>query len=141
MQGWKIGNKLEAADPDKPEMIHVATVTNIIEDRVLVHFDGWPLNFDFWNVVDSPYLNPVGWSAANNKTLTPPLGSNISSSAFSWPAYLASTGSSPVPSWAFRPAGSVRTRTEFSVGIRLEAVWQRIGANAEAKRAAGAAAG
>ena len=121
-QGWKVGSKLEAADPDKPEMIHVATVTNIIEDRVLVHFDGWPLNFDFWNVVDSPYLNPLGWCAANNRVLTPPLGSQISSSDFSWPAYLAATGSSPVPSWAFRPAGSVKTRTEFSVGIRLEAV-------------------
>ena len=121
-QGWQVGGKLEAADPDKPEMIHVATVTNIIEDRILVHFDGWPLNFDFWTVVDSPYLNPVGWCSSNNKVLTPPLGSKFSTTNFSWPVYLSTTTSSPVPSWAFRPAGTVKGKTEFSAGMRLEAV-------------------
>ena len=119
-QGWQVGNKLEAADPDKPEMIHVATVTNIIEDRVLIHFDGWPLNFDFWTGVLSPYLNPVGWCSSNSKVITPPLGSKFST--FSWSSYLSSTSSSPVPSWAFSPAGTVKARTEFSAGMRLEAV-------------------
>ena len=116
--GWKVGGKLEVSDPDKPELIHVATVANIIESRVLIHFDGWSHNYDFWSSPTSSYLNPVGWCSENKKTVNPPLGGKDTVSSFSWPSYLSATASQPVPRWAFKK----EQRTEFGVGMRLEAV-------------------
>ena len=121
-EGWRVGSKLEAADPDKPDLIHVATVSNVIENRVLIHFDGWHHNFDFWTSTTSTYLKPVGWCSDNKKTVTPPLGSKFTTSSFSWPSYLSSTSSQPVPSWAFKSSGNNKDKAEFTAGMRLEAV-------------------
>ena len=119
--GWKVGAKLESADPDKPDLVHVATVTNIIEGRVLIHFDGWSHNYDFWTLPSSPHLHPVGWCEARGKSVAPPLDSGHTPATFSWPAHLAATAASPVPSWAFEAAAG-RERSEFVPGMRLEAV-------------------
>ena len=58
IDGWKVGAKLECADPDKPDLVHVATVTNMAEGRVLIHFDGWSHNYDLWTPPSSPLLTP-----------------------------------------------------------------------------------
>ena len=120
IDGWKVGAKLECADPDKPDLVHVATVTNMAEGRVLIHFDGWSHNYDLWTPPSSPLLHPVGWCASHGRSVTPPLDTKCPAPAWSWPAFLSSTASSPVPGWAFRSNSEHRTR--FSVGMRLEAV-------------------
>ena len=122
-EGWRVGAKLECADPDKPDLVHVATVTNIMENRVLIHFDGWSHSYDFWCPPSSWLLHPVGWCASHGGSVAPPLDSGgpmVNTSSWSWPSYLSSTASSPVPGWAFKSGSDQKTK--FTSGMRLEAV-------------------
>lgn len=47
---WKVGMKLEAVDKHNAGMVCVATVSNVLDGRVLVHFDGWEIDYDYWVV-------------------------------------------------------------------------------------------
>ena len=38
---FKVGQKLEAIDPDHPALICVATITQVQGHRLLIHFDGF----------------------------------------------------------------------------------------------------
>ena len=60
LSGWKIGLKLEAVDRSNNTLVCVATVTNVMDGRVLVHFDGWELDYDYWVTPQSPYIHPKG---------------------------------------------------------------------------------
>lgn len=46
--GFRIGIKLEAVDRKNPSLICVASVTDIIDNRFLVHFDDWDDTYDYW---------------------------------------------------------------------------------------------
>lgn len=46
--GFDIGTKLEAVDRMNPSLICVATVTDVVDDRFLVHFDNWDDTYDYW---------------------------------------------------------------------------------------------
>lgn len=66
--------KLEAIDRKNPDLICVATVTNVLGDRFLVHFDEWDDTYDYWCKRDCPYIHPVGWCHSQGRRLTPPNG-------------------------------------------------------------------
>lgn len=74
--GWEIGFKVEAVDKANVSLICVATVTNVLEGRVLIHFDGWELDYDYWveEPGSSPYVHPVGWCEKNRFELNTPKG-------------------------------------------------------------------
>ena len=72
----KIGMKLEAEDVKNQKNICVATVTNVMGDRFLVHFDSWDSIYDYWVDVTSPFIHPVGWAARNNQPLMAPARNN-----------------------------------------------------------------
>lgn len=72
--GFKTGMKLEAYDRMNPDLICVATVTNVIGNHFLVHFDEWDDSYDYWCGDDCPYIRPVGWCRENNRNLNPPNG-------------------------------------------------------------------
>lgn len=40
--------KLEAVDRMNPSLICVATVTDVVDKRFLVHFDNWDDTYDYW---------------------------------------------------------------------------------------------
>lgn len=42
--------KLEAVDKKNPTFICVATVTDMVDNRFLVHFDNWDESYDYWYV-------------------------------------------------------------------------------------------
>lgn len=46
--GFKVGMKLEAVDKKNPGLVCVASVANVVEDRILVHFDNWDDTYDYW---------------------------------------------------------------------------------------------
>ena len=46
--GFEVGMKLEAVDRMNPSLICVATVTDVVDDRFLVHFDNWDDTYDYW---------------------------------------------------------------------------------------------
>ena len=48
-----------------------------LQGRVLIHFDGWSINHDYWARPDGPNLHGVGWAAATKKKLIPPEDSQV----------------------------------------------------------------
>ncbi|GCC25318.1 lethal(3)malignant brain tumor-like protein 1 isoform X1 [Chiloscyllium punctatum] len=118
--GFRTGMKLEAVDRMNPSLICVATVTDIVENRFLVHFDNWDDTYDYWCEASSPYIHPVGWCQQHGKQLTPPQG-YPHPEHFSWDKYLEETGSSPAPARAFK----VRPPHGFQRNMKLEAVDRR----------------
>uniref|UniRef100_A0A4W3I2M9 Lethal(3)malignant brain tumor-like protein 1 n=1 Tax=Callorhinchus milii TaxID=7868 RepID=A0A4W3I2M9_CALMI len=99
--GFRVGMKLEAVDRKNPSLICVATVTDMIENRFLVHFDNWDDTYDYWCDAGSPSIHPVGWCQEQNKPLTAPQGYPDPEN-FSWKKYLEETGASPAPARAFK---------------------------------------
>ncbi|XP_055489719.1 lethal(3)malignant brain tumor-like protein 4 isoform X2 [Leucoraja erinacea] len=118
--GFRIGIKLEAVDRKNPSLICVASVTDIIDNRFLVHFDDWDDTYDYWCDASSPYIHPVGWCQEQGKPLTPPQGYHDPAN-FSWRKYLEELGATPAPARAFK----IRPPHGFQVNMKFEAVDKR----------------
>lgn len=67
-------SKLEVVDPRNPSLVRVATITEVEEYRVKIHFDGWSELYDYWFDYDSTDLHPVNWCMKTGHTLEPPPG-------------------------------------------------------------------
>lgn len=117
--GFKSGMKIEAVDRMNPDLICVATVTNVIGNYFLVHFDEWDDSYDYWCGDDCPYIRPVGWCRENNRNLNPPNDDEFHT--FRWEQYLKSTGAVAAPKHIFK----TRPPPSFKVGQKLEAVDKR----------------
>lgn len=117
--GFKIGMKLEAVDRMNPDLICVASVTNVIGNFFLVHFDEWDDSYDYWCGDDCPYIRPVGWCRENNRNLNPPNDDDFHT--FRWEQYLRSTNSIAAPKHMFK----TRSPPSFKEGQKLEAVDKR----------------
>ncbi len=72
--GFRMGMKLEAIDKKNTALTCVATVVDVLGDRILIHFDGWEDSYDYWCDPFSPYIHPVGWCQEQGKPLSPPNG-------------------------------------------------------------------
>ncbi|XP_038659378.1 lethal(3)malignant brain tumor-like protein 1 isoform X4 [Scyliorhinus canicula] len=118
--GFRVGMKLEAVDRMNPSLICVATVTDIVENRFLVHFDNWDDTYDYWCDASSPYIHPVGWCQQHCKSLTPPQG-YPHPEEFSWDKYLEETKSAAAPARAFKD----RPPHGFQKSMKLEVVDRR----------------
>lgn len=46
--GFQVGMKLEAVDRMNPSLVCVASVTDVVDSRFLVHFDDWDDTYDYW---------------------------------------------------------------------------------------------
>lgn len=78
---FKVGMKLEAADRKSKCgsnatkcMVCVATITDALDNRFLIHFDGWEDIYDYWADSSSPHIHPINWCRDNGENLTPPKG-------------------------------------------------------------------
>ncbi|XP_035378264.1 lethal(3)malignant brain tumor-like protein 1 isoform X2 [Electrophorus electricus] len=118
--GFEVGMKLEAVDRMNPSLICVATVTDIVGSRFLVHFDNWDDTYDYWCDAQSPYIHPIGWCQERDLPLTPPQD-YPDPGRFSWERYLDETGSTAAPVDVFK----VRPPHGFQVNTKLEAVDKR----------------
>uniref|UniRef100_A0A8C9VXC0 Lethal(3)malignant brain tumor-like protein 1 n=1 Tax=Scleropages formosus TaxID=113540 RepID=A0A8C9VXC0_SCLFO len=116
----RVGMKLEAVDRMNPSLICVATVTDVVDNRFLVHFDNWDDTYDYWCDASSPYIHPIGWCQERGLPLTPPQD-YPDPDRFSWERYLEETGSTAVSPEAFQ----VRPPHAFQVKMKLEAVDKR----------------
>ncbi|XP_014205179.1 lethal(3)malignant brain tumor-like protein 3 [Copidosoma floridanum] len=121
LTGFRVGMKLEAVDRKHSSLVCVASVADVLDSRILVHFDSWDDIYDYWADVSSPYIHPVGWCHHNGRSLTPP-NYYKDAKAFSWDEYLKSTNSIAAPARAFKQ----RTPCGFKRGMKLEAVDKRL---------------
>ncbi|XP_051707367.2 lethal(3)malignant brain tumor-like protein 4 isoform X2 [Oryctolagus cuniculus] len=117
---FQVGMKLEAIDRKNPSLVCVATIADIVEDRLLVHFDNWDDSYDYWCDVNSPYVQPVGWCQENGRTLIAPQG-YPNPENFSWTEYLEATQTHAVPAKVFK----MRLPHGFLPNMKLEVVDKR----------------
>eukprot|EP00047_Mylnosiga_fluctuans_P000811 m.202671 g.202671 ORF g.202671 m.202671 type:complete len:4234 (-) comp10109_c2_seq9:387-13088(-) len=93
--GLAVNQRLEAKDRKNPNMICVATISEIRPDgQVNIHFDGWSESFDYVAGLDDDDLHPVGYCQSIGYKLQAPRGYVGN---FTWPKYLKEIGQSPVP--------------------------------------------
>lgn len=86
---FKIGMKLEALDPRNVTSTCIATVVGVLGSRLRLRLDGSDNKNDFWRLVDSTEIAPVGTCEGTGEMLQPPLGFRMNAS--SWPTFLAKT--------------------------------------------------
>lgn len=67
------GMKLEVMDIETAPEIYVASVAQVENDRLLIHYDGWSSEFDIWVERDSRNIFPAGWCAEHGYILQPPI--------------------------------------------------------------------
>lgn len=114
--------KLEAVDPRNVNSICIATVVGVLGSRLRLRLDGSDNKNDFWRLVDSSEIKPVGYCESNKGMLQPPLGFRMNAS--SWPSFLSKTlhGAEMAPLDIFQPEPKTPKRNLFKVGHKLEAV-------------------
>lgn len=118
--GFRAGMKLEAVDRKNPSLICVATIAAVVDNRLLIHFDNWDDQYDYWCDATSPYIHPIGYCEELGLTLTTP-AEYKQPKCFSWEKYLEETGTQAAPARAFKP----RPPHGFQFGMKVEAVDKR----------------
>ena len=71
---FKAGMRVEAKDRKNPSLICVATIREVRNRRLLIHFDWWPEKFDYWCSPDTTDIHPPMWCGKNGKRVEPPYG-------------------------------------------------------------------
>ncbi|XP_055249520.1 sex comb on midleg-like protein 2 isoform X1 [Moschus berezovskii] len=119
---FKVGMKLEAHDPRNTTSVCIATVVGVTGARLRLRLDGSDNRNDFWRLVDSPDIQPVGTCEKEGDLLQPPLGYQMNTS--SWPMFLLRTlnGSEMAPATFFKKEPPKPPLNNFKVGMKLEAV-------------------
>uniref|UniRef100_A0A1B6EGN3 SAM domain-containing protein n=1 Tax=Clastoptera arizonana TaxID=38151 RepID=A0A1B6EGN3_9HEMI len=119
---FKIGMKLEAFDPRNLTSTCIASIVGILGPRLRLRLDGSDNKNDFWRLVDSNEINPIGQCEKNGGMLQPPLGFRMNAS--SWPMFLLKTlnGAEMAPSKMFKKEPPSPRSNMFKVGMKLEAV-------------------
>ncbi|MEQ2210617.1 Polycomb protein scmh1 [Xenoophorus captivus] len=120
---FKVGMKLEAQDPRNTTSTCIATVVGLTGSRLRLRLDGSDNKNDFWRLVDSSEIQPIGSCEKNGGMLQPPLGFRLNAS--SWPMFLLKTlnGAEMAPARIFhKQEPPAPEQNSFQVGMKLEAV-------------------
>ena len=64
--------KIEAVDMMAPHLVCVATVAQVADNLIRVHFDGWGDDFEQWIDCQSTNIYPTGWCELVGYKLEPP---------------------------------------------------------------------
>ncbi|KAL3869479.1 hypothetical protein ACJMK2_042156 [Sinanodonta woodiana] len=70
---FESGMKVEVVDKRNTLLIRVASIVDVQDYMVKIHFDGWSDAYDYWLDDDSPDLHPPGWCAKTGHPLAPPI--------------------------------------------------------------------
>lgn len=119
---FKAGMKLEARDPRNSNSVCIATVMGMVGTRLRLRLDGSDNTNDFWRLIDSNEIQPIGTCERSGDMLQPPLGFRMNAS--SWPMFLLRTlsGAEMAPSSVFKKEPLSPAKNLFKPGMKLEAV-------------------
>ncbi|XP_077540541.1 polycomb protein Scm isoform X1 [Haemaphysalis longicornis] len=119
---FRAGMKLEAQDPRNVTSTCIATVVGIQGPRLRLRLDGGDNKNDFWRLVDSQEVKPIGHCERSGGMLQPPLGFRMNAS--SWPMFLLKTlNKADLALEAyFKPEPPSPRGNDFRVGMKLEAL-------------------
>ncbi|XP_064445417.1 polycomb protein SCMH1 isoform X9 [Mirounga angustirostris] len=124
---FKISMKLEAQDPRNTTSTCIATVVGLTGARLRLRLDGSDNKNDFWRLVDSAEIQPIGNCEKNGGMLQPPLALQVPGfrlNASSWPMFLLKTlnGAEMAPIRIFHKEPPSPSHNFFKMGMKLEAV-------------------
>ncbi|XP_076774439.1 sex comb on midleg-like protein 2 isoform X2 [Arvicanthis niloticus] len=119
---FQIGMKLEARDPRNIDSVCVASVIGITGARLRLRLDGCDNKNDFWRLVDSSDIQPVGTCEQGGDLLQPPLGCRMGSSSWSMFLLRVLTGSELAPAVFFKKEPPRPPQNNFVVGMKIEAI-------------------
>lgn len=119
---FKIGMKLEALDPRNFTSTCIASVVAVIGSRLRLRLDGSDNKNDFYRLVDSSDIHPIGHCEETGEMLQPPLGFRMNAS--SWRPFLQKTlaGAQMAPKEIFQKEPPTPKSNLFNIGQKLEAV-------------------
>ncbi|XP_023947673.2 uncharacterized protein LOC112052724 isoform X2 [Bicyclus anynana] len=118
--GFKVGMRMEAIDPQHPSLFCVVSVAEVQGYRMRLHFDEYPDMYDYWTNADSVDVFPAGWCEKNGRPLKPPLGHDAGT--FSWPLYLKQMRAIAAPRHLFMHVTTASLKPNaFRVNMKLEA--------------------
>ena len=70
------GMRVEAKDRKNPHLTCVATIADIQNGHLLIHFDGWSNSYDYWCLPNTTDIHPPMWSSKHDKRLEKPKGTS-----------------------------------------------------------------
>ncbi|XP_015118890.1 polycomb protein Scm [Diachasma alloeum] len=119
---FKMGMKLEALDPRNLTSTCIASVVGVLGPRLRLRLDGSDNKNDFWRLVDSNEIHPIGHCEKSGGMLQPPLGFRMNASM--WPMFLLKTlnGAEMAPAKVFKREPKTPRTNSFEVGQKLEAI-------------------
>ncbi|RWS20508.1 polycomb protein Scm-like isoform X2 [Leptotrombidium deliense] len=120
---FTLKQKLEARDPRNKSSTCIASVVGIMGPRIQLRLDGSDNSNDFWELVDSGSVQPIGTCEKNGEMLQPPLGFRKNPSH--WPVFVINTLKETnlhAPESAFKPEPASPASNLFKEGMKLEAV-------------------
>lgn len=107
---------LEAEDLNDTGKLCVASVADVLDDRIRIHFDGWDDCYDIIVDINSPYIHPCGWHENRQQLVVPP---DCENTAFNWDDYIRNQGTGVAASEEiFAP----REAIGFKPNMKLEVV-------------------
>ncbi|CAL1536415.1 unnamed protein product [Lymnaea stagnalis] len=71
--GFEKGMKVEVVDKRNSILIRVATIVDVQDYRLLIHFDGWDSIYDYWMDDDSWDIHPPHWCSKTFHPLQSPI--------------------------------------------------------------------
>ncbi|CAG0921203.1 unnamed protein product [Notodromas monacha] len=119
---FKPGMKLEAVDPRNTTSTCIASVVSTVGPRLCLRLDGGDNSNDFWRLVDSVEIGPIGQCEKNGGMLQPPLGFRMNASF--WPVFLLKNlnGAEMAPPKCFKREPATPEVNLFQPGMKLEAI-------------------
>ncbi|XP_056644274.1 polycomb protein Scm [Diorhabda sublineata] len=119
---FEVDMKLEALDPRNVTSTCIATVISKLGPRLRLRLDGSDNKNDFWRLVDSSEIHPIGHCEKSEGMLQPPLGFRMNAS--SWPMFLLKIlkDAKMAPESIFQKEPVGPRQNLFQVGQKLEAV-------------------
>ena len=113
--------KLEARDPRTQFSTTVATVIYLLGSRLQLRLLGSENTNDFFELVDSSSIQPIGTCDRNGEMLLPPLG--FTWNPAQWPIFMinALQNAAIAPCSALKPEPAAPAENFFEVGMKLEA--------------------
>ena len=118
---FELDAKLEAKDP-RSQSNCIATVVGKMGCRIRLRLDGSDSKNDFWRLVDSEDLHPIGYTEGQGQMLQPPVGFTLN--PIHWPKFYTKTlagAKCAKQSW-IKPVPQKPEKNTFVVGQKLEAV-------------------
>jgi hypothetical protein len=112
--------KLEVTDRKRDNKLHIATVIDSMEDRILIHYDFEDETKNSWFRVDSPYLHPRDYHKKANLEFVPPFGFEdlYKNKKFHWDKYLLHSNGQTAPENIF----VARKAKDFKKGMKIECI-------------------